>query len=467
VLRLSKLLTLFFVIVSFSCNINNITDEGVTGRVNISIPKVTPLLSEALSSRGFFKASRVEITVFSSSTEVLTKTVDNVLDSTAPIYINLEQGAYTIKMEIFNTNISETVPVVSGISEEFVISPGVETSVHLKLTPENPVSVTLGSEFTIIPDQYTVFNGSSTTNIGDEYWYSFDAVSDITTIKVMGNDLLYSPAVVFVYDVSGTKIKINDFSIGNIAVNTVLGSTYFVCIAPLKVSINSTDYFQSEISILINEATADANNSVDTALPILQDVDYSGIIESDTDFDYYSIDLIGGKTYSIENLFDKVNITKDNSFTGTVLLSGTNRLIINPDSDQTMIFSVNKNSSSTGVPYIYSLKVTEVVSLPKNIMNDLNLPDYQVNYFYQFDVDPSKTYTLKWDDSYSGSGSYTSDVSVTAKSSSGTLFCSSKDSGYSTLDNISITLSLGEDKIYLIIYTQYKSGTLGVELLEN
>jgi hypothetical protein len=82
--------------------------------------------------------------------------------------------------------------------------------------------------------------------------------------------------------------------------------------------------------------------------------------------------------------------------------------------------------------------------------------------WYSFDTVDGTDYRVYWDDDYSGSGNYSSDVEVYAYDSLGTPI-SNKDSGYNT----PLTITGDGETVYIEVVAEYDPGTYAIGVVDS
>jgi hypothetical protein len=123
----------------------------------------------------------------------------------------------------------------------------------------------------------------------------------------------------------------------------------------------------------------------------------------------------------------------------------------------------NTYSSGT-VNFTVNVSPTTITSLPLGpSWTAGSLNSYYDQKWYSFDALAGNAYTIGWDDSYQGSGTYTSDVYVSAYHADFTTsYFSGYDSGYSSPQQISVTAS---EKVYIKVYNYYSYGTFALQAI--
>lgn len=103
-----------------------------------------------------------------------------------------------------------------------------------------------------------------------------------------------------------------------------------------------------------------------------------------------------------------------------------------------------------------------------NLWHDGRVPVYNAVVWYAASVTPGTSYTLYWDDIYSGSGRYSANVYVGAyQSGLATTYFTYLDSGYST--GRTFTAAAGQSSVYIRINSagSYNTGTFALKLKQN
>lgn len=114
---------------------------------------------------------------------------------------------------------------------------------------------------------------------------------------------------------------------------------------------------------------------------------------------------------------------------------------------------------NSGILYWAEVSLTEITTFSQWIQGSIS-PGGTV--WYYFNAIEGTQYNIYWDDSYSGSGSYTADIEVSAyREDMTTSYFTDLDSGYSTPQNI---MAQATERIYIKVegYSSYSSGTFAI-----
>ncbi len=196
-----------------SCQIatNTAVPAGKTGTVNFVFPRIAPWVEAAGKSlngagqKAFVFVDAVEVDFFNG--EELVKAVmlgqanyDETLNAITGS-VRVPAGTYTrMIVSVFNTAVSNTVPVVAGQTESESVVVPVDGSVNVDLTmyPYAPVLL-----------EEDVYSSAVTLNDKGETWYSFYATDSKTkvSVKSLAGDMdvyIFNPSGSVINDITGT-----------------------------------------------------------------------------------------------------------------------------------------------------------------------------------------------------------------------------------------------------------------------
>ncbi len=458
--------TLFLVLLG--CN-TSLTEKK--GSVNISIPTVSKVVLSALNSsanndkldkdstRAFVISDSVVISIYQSGSFIESFQFNSDSDTK----INLDEGEYSLTIDVYNYDNSQEVPVVSGSSESFTITAGLETSVHVKLLPVEPVTAVESSVVSVTDYNngmyYSEYNFVS--YIGSEHWYEIIPSTTVTTIESINSDSGFNSAEFVLYNNLGEFLYGIDLMSG-LLFDSVPGEIYYLAVLPTKV-YNGDDYQESSnVEFIYSPAnTEDFDNSFSTATAVTADgsVEQGGFVGS-ADTDFYTVDVTAGTNYVFRNNGEDLNITITDSLNNIVfdgLLSSD--YYFSAESSEAIFLEFSDPDGSSR-EYLFS-----VISLVNEILSTssewqvLDI-EYNLSSFYTFDVSAGTSYNLSWDDSYSGSDQFEADVWVSATSNLGDSYFTTVDSGYNS--PYIITPGEGVTTITLEINGSWSGGTLGL-----
>ena len=173
-------------------------DEVATGTIQLTISSI---LSQSTSdnSRAIVKSDKVVLTLIKAdgSQEVL-NAKDSSNKTTTKYTAEVPVGTYSLKVEVYNTKNSETLPITTGKSESF--------TVEAKKTSKVAVSCVPNAEFVTEKSIGASFDEDLTSK--KEYWYSFVSVSGETDIIISRNTPEDASEITFaVFDSTGMVAK--------------------------------------------------------------------------------------------------------------------------------------------------------------------------------------------------------------------------------------------------------------------
>lgn len=162
--------------------------DGESG-VAFTIPVLAPWLARALASvaeadvpsRAFMVSDKVEIIAFdSTSTEVKRTSFARDMEPGDSISgsLALDVGTgYTLEVNIYNYAVSETEPVLRGVSPAFDVVRGQHMPVSVACLPINPVPLAEGTPGTYDMLPFVLDNQGMPLEYGGETWFSLTAPS--------------------------------------------------------------------------------------------------------------------------------------------------------------------------------------------------------------------------------------------------------------------------------------------------
>ena len=390
-MRIIKTICLISVAILTACNLASMPDgtgtgpdtipEANSGYVSVSIPAIPGYLSDSLSALRKPETTPTPFIPFSSSSKAIgfAPYVEIVIDDgiiQTPYYQNLDivdptgyasstiavpSGiGYTATVSVFNTAISNSVPMVTGTSEAFDVIAGTTSSVFITALPYSPKELVIDTPDSVTGAIPTVSNDYfDVLSIGGEYWYKISAIafSDLAAITITHNtgDSLTGFVELAVFDFEGFKIK-TQLSPGIEAAdgdrdlvyvfNASSGSDYYICILPITLTGDT----QSEFTVSYTQGYSDDgyedNDDYIKATLIDEGVTLNAVA---MDSDYYTFDvnqiskvsidcsLLGYDAELLLRIYDK-NLTQVNSATITsysqnftdILNAGTYYIDISP-----------------------------------------------------------------------------------------------------------------------------------------
>lgn len=304
-LRLNKMILSLIVIFFMGCNINNNQVDN-KGGISLTIPNINSKIvssfltmeKDSSKDRAFSIINKARFLIYSS--DILIDTFEVLVDlesdfKTTDLVLN--EGEYRLGLEIYNLANSYTVPVVFGDSDLFTITAGNTTPVHINLIPYIAESLTEG-----LTTQITDFTCTQLdTNIGmlatgSEYWYEINPTSNITEVMILNNISQYNSFIVSIYDVDGSFLYSSNYGEKRYLFNSIPDDTYYMCIIPISVINNGTEYIPSTVNFSY------------VAYKILNGVDVQNISVSSNWLnlnipsgasEFYSFDVTSGNNYTV------------------------------------------------------------------------------------------------------------------------------------------------------------------------
>lgn len=320
-------------------------------------------------------------------------------------------------------------------------------------------------------DEYSYY--SFTSGSAGDYFFSVDSTSLNYTIAVsQTTSFTSSDATVYASNKSTS-----------VALPSLSGSTlYYICLRNLysttNMSVNGRIVSPEEIS-------ANSRNEGSAGSPISLDLgtERSCLVGSE-DFDsssYYSFvagtllkhevvlgTISGGyaKVYVYSSSFSGYTVAFDSSMVSNETLT-INGLVAGSTYYLKLIWVSDGSTDQPIVPLAVNNTDPQFASLSVSDTYTAGTFSSTVKeVWYSVSVEPSTLYAIGWDDSYSGSGTYTCDVAVYAYDSNNVPIFSGKDSSYST--ETSYTTKSDESVIYIMVkpYNSGNTGTFGVRVHE-
>jgi hypothetical protein len=290
------------------------------GSVKIAMPAIAGWVksttSKALRSRAFVAADRVEITVYSkiavatlpsekgvasgSTGEVIaswTLTPSSAMDGTLAFSGTdgtLDVGDYSLTAQVFNAQVSTSVPVVTGASGPFTINEGQPTNVTVTCVPFSVTSLTVGTpvenQTLGVPWNWNLTDPQNPIleSHGGEVWYSVQATSTATKITVTptadGNGDNSAVPMIGVFDGAGAQVGYQ-YALTSEAISltwtTEVGATYYVV-----ATNNGGTEAAGTVSLAVSEAEGSALASVTGTITLpasVTDVPFVVMVDPDTD----------------------------------------------------------------------------------------------------------------------------------------------------------------------------------------
>ncbi len=410
----------------------------------------SPAATARGSSRAFIKASRAEVRLLDAEAEIIDSVEvsknDFMLFMTGSSEVTADLLAapgsgYVVEVDIFNEYVSDSLPVCSGSSAAFSITAGAMADVGVVCLPNNPeplgetpLTVDLLPGEVLYPDSF---------QLKEEAWYSFTALCNSQTLRVSpaspynqgftimlyGSDgrqrqsyswtferLMGVPSPAY-YDVSLPVLSGQDYYLGCVAYDFTFGPV-------------GTVYAGAFDLRLITPVVQEISGTADSGPCLLQNTGtaLTAIVSSGAaSLTLTLATLDPAATISLDGLAEADNIL-------TLGLDAVEHEIVVEDSE--------------GRVETYSLNMYVGGALSSGVQDVVNLagtaPAYRI-----MAVSGGESYSIRWDDSKQGSGSFTADCRVSAYGSSGDSFIERIDSGYIFVQ--AINTAADEDYVFICV----------------
>lgn len=369
--------------------------------------------------------------------------------SSGSLNVAVPPGTYSVKADLFNYAMSESVPIVSGTQTGVTVAAGATATAIVSCTPTNPVALTEGAWST--SESYTAISyDSSGRSRGTERWYSCMPSKAAMTLTVETGQYTYCR----VYDQRGLSLWTNSLWSGTNAKNihVTAGAPVYVCLI------------------------AGSNGSARVKFQSIDYVPVTGI-----DITLSSLNAAYGSTYSIPYTISPANATIQD-----VTISSSQPSIVTTYSPSTIrplavnggtsvitmqtadgLFQDTVTVTAQAAPFVAWTTATlkggsaydTAVAIPALARWNKDSLDSPSEIWYSLDVDPTKTYRIFWDDSYQGSGTYPGDIKLTVYRVDGaTAYTSAVDSGYQS----PLIVHPAETRILLMVEPYYSDGSGGM-----
>lgn len=234
------------------------TNPPVATGVRVGVAHVAPWLSEVLaapagpsaytpqpaaivSSQALVAADTVEVTVDDSGgVEILreTRTLD-LANPTASLDVAVPSGnGYTIQVDVYNTDVSATEPVVSGTATGVSVAEGALSAVTITCTPSSPILLDEGTSEGMDVVPWVLDSGGQLVSVGGEVWFELVAPAS--------DSVLFSPSLpagytyaASVFDATGLLVPeynmyASDLLSSDLRISGLTpGDTYYVALIPV------------------------------------------------------------------------------------------------------------------------------------------------------------------------------------------------------------------------------------------
>lgn len=473
--RLTRSIFIFISLIAmFSCNNDFNSVTSTNDGVEVSIPTLSSdvksdLLKSAISinSRAILGSQLVEYTVSNNDLEVVTSSILSDDFEGTDFFIDLEPGDYSISVEVFNTEVSSIDPVVSG-DANFSVTAGNITQVDITAKPVSPSIITESDTITLDSSDFIptyIDQSNNEITMGSEKWYQITPESDKLLMSLdFEDDPTYSDFYFAIYDEDGEQINLV-LSLDNgteIGLYETGGNTFYIGV--IFVSFSDTSMVDQVGTTTISMETLVPEY---TNIP-LSDV-WSDISVSSGQISYFTATgLESGKTYRVDIVEPDSGITYIDALISNSELYGY---------EDSLSFTVGDNETTYDfymrADYGYGdVQIRVVEDIPVVYHDVLVVSDeWQSIYIsddavdlYSIDVTPGSTYSIRWDDSYEGSDTYSADVEIYVKDSNGDYIFTAKDSGYTNPQTFTVDETC--DLITIYIDACYDGGSLGLLITE-
>lgn len=473
----------------FACNNNGESlyidptseSEEVVGTVEVNIPVISSLVSDQLTRAKKTINNRALLAIDVIAYEIYDENglfesgVLSTIGQGVEYYTILEvaPGSYTMSVDIYNTDVSSDVPVVSGVSGSFTVESGGLTPVFITPIPNAPIEVDSEDSLTLNNSGFVATLADEQLEMGSEKWFKYTALYDNTTLELNTIDGDFNTGYFFfVYDENG--IPVNSLAtIFNDEVLTLSGSAgdiYYIGVIYADLSGGIDTIELTSVTLNSNELVIEDNdNTFNTATALTTDGMYvSGLIH-ENDSDFYSINVTDGVMYTIDKNSDAdLNVVIYNSnfdIVNSFTMYNDTMKLFHYESD---VIYIEISDSTEGLnSYYFSITETlfETVSIStSNMWQEFDVVYGEVVY-YELPVTAGATYSLAWDSSWQGTGIYSADVMVSVFDFYGNTYVTEQDSGYYYPHLFTIPENV--TSVIISIDGVYLGGDLGVLLQEE
>ena len=362
--------------------------------------------------------------------------------------VEVPPGTYTVTVDIYNTAVSATVPVVHGSTSGVIVTSNVTAWINIVCLPTSTTALTDGVWTTSA--SFTHLNyGTNGTTSGTEKWYAF--VPTNGALRMSTNATCYVRYGIF--DADGSWVVSDTFyssGMNSLAMAATPGETYYIALANASV----------------------ADGSIAVMLESIDPVSVTGV-----SFDSDSLTMNFG-----ELVFPGYTISPADATTPDVILSSSDEAIVTADpwgvqgvgegTATVTITTIDGGFTDTiditvGAP-VFKSWISAALAGGVDSAHAVQIPSLDTWYtgsvaddgsvWYYVSVNTANTYDFYWDDSYSGSGVYSSDLQVRFYHADGTTLYADEDSGYF----IPSTITPAEGTIIIEVDGYYNGGTYAI-----
>jgi hypothetical protein len=242
------------------------------GGVSVSMPALSPALAKAL---GLVPTAKAAAKTESAVPRTYLDQVNYVTANPQGTLLADPGADFRIEVEIYNTFVSNTVPVCSGVSEPFAITAGNLTEVAVTCVPISATALEVGTESSAIelePGLYDCDNYSFVT--GGEAWYSFVATStSMEVITALGYIVTFATAEGNPVAGDGSIVPAMDILTGDPPVFssrivTMIGQTYYLGVMSMDFKITGDVYVPAgNLRIMVTPAPSATPTPAPSATP--------------------------------------------------------------------------------------------------------------------------------------------------------------------------------------------------------
>ncbi len=422
------------------------------GAISLRVPSISSTISELVektaatsprvkgmqagirqSSRAYLLASSIVIRLLDSDGNIV-DSMELLPDSEASAFVGniltVPGTGYTAEADIYNSYVSESVPVCKGSSDPFDILNGEIADVDVVCLPNNPSPLELGGaeiELSLVPSSFNILDRGTTMR--EEAWFSFTAQESTTTIMLEAEDEARPGFGVIIHNQDGESVGEffpgMNFIMGGGSpqkryyenITTVIGNTYYLGALSTNIEFPFSPIYAGDFRLSLPLNVADDINLETASGPVT--VTQTGInsymaVISDTE-NAATLEIL-----PIEAL-------------ATVRVNGT--LEADYEADLSLIQACTEIrvavETPSGLEGTVLLQVFRAPNMVDSVEYELDVIGPKPHYLLMA-VDPSSDYEISWDDLYEGSGSYTSDIRLSVYNAAGDVLVYDGDSGYET-----------------------------------
>jgi hypothetical protein len=303
------------------------TDE--TGSVTFTVPVMSGRLLQAILAgadsgqmnaammrpQAFLLATSVEVRIYDSTdTLIATASSSDPSEDFISYEVNVtglpSGGPYYAEVDVYNSSVSTTEPVASGMSDPFVVIPGTPQPVATVVLPNPTFTESLAADTpddtTVTATIFSIYTGFDA--IGGEAWY--ELVADNTGIMITSSTDEFSAPVFALFDANGAFLTAGvsggiyleppggEFP-ATATFGTTPGATYYIGAITIDDSGASATITTEWTGVDLSEDEDEPNETSGTAAEFPVGSTISRTIHDETDEDWYWLDLTGGTVYAM------------------------------------------------------------------------------------------------------------------------------------------------------------------------